>query len=467
MPHRTHSLIVLSVQKQHRWRGDPLAYIDRIPFLKMATPVKAIPISKFVLSLAATEPVLSRRISAATLLLLSACFLVSTASAAAQQPLSFADAALQGQTLFQQSSFTSMVLVVVRDRETMIKGYGETFPGSAHNPDSNSLIRICSLSKVFATDLLLRLAADGKLSLADPLQRYAPPGKHVPAAADGTEITLRDLATHTAGLPREIAAYPAKAPHFTFPSYTVRWAWLQKQQLITPPGTAALYSNVGFDFLGDALAYASGESYAQLLHDRLIQPLGMWNTTLVPSFEQCARLLRGPRDEGPCTDTLASGASGGIYSTPADMAKFLQYLLQTPGSPAQPPLALGVSLEPHQLKSIRGLSHAGDPTGIGLAWIQLGDPTSPSSIIEKTGGGAGFSTYIALSPSHRTGVFLAVTEGKGDWKIDLFHEANNLLAALANVPPLPPRIHIARVITKRSKPRRRARTSKTTTQAGK
>jgi D-alanyl-D-alanine-carboxypeptidase/D-alanyl-D-alanine-endopeptidase len=378
------------------------------------------------------------------------------ASASAQQPLSLADAALQGRTLFQQSGFTSMVFIVVRDRETMVEGYGETFPGSARTPNDKSLIRLCSLSKVFATDLLLRLADDGKLSIADPLERYAPPGKHVPLADDGTKITLRDLATHTAGLPREVGAYPAKAPHFTFPSYTVRWAWLQKQKLLTPPGTAALYSNVGFDFLGDALAIASSKSYAQLLHDRLLEPLGMWDTTLVPSFDQCARLLRGERDEGPCTDTLASGASGGIYSTPADMVKFLQYLLQTPGSPAQPPNALSVSIEPHQLKSIQGLSHAGDPTGIGLAWIQIGDPTTPSSIIEKTGGGAGFSTYIALSPSHKTAVFLAVAEGKNDWKIDLFHEGNNLLAAVANIPPLPPKVHPPRPARKPAKRRPQA-----------
>jgi serine-type D-Ala-D-Ala carboxypeptidase/endopeptidase len=383
--------------------------------------------------------------------------LASAVPIAAQQPLSLADAAQQGQFLFQQSSATSMVLVIVRDRESIIKGYGETFPGSTRIPDSNSLIRLCSLSKVFATDLLLRLAADGKLSLTDPLERYAPPGKHVPVAADGTKITLRDLATHTAGLPREVAAYPPKAPHFTFPDYTIRWAWLQKQQLTTPPGTAALYSNVGFDFLGDALASASSKSYVQLLHDSLLQPLGMWDTTLVPSFEQCARLLRGARDEGPCTDTLASGASGGVYSTPADMVKFLQYLLHIPGSPAQPPTALAVSFEPHQLKSVQGLSHAGNPTGIGLAWVQLGDPATPSSLLEKTGGGAGFTTYIALSPSRKTGVFLAITEGKGHSQIDFFHESNNLLAALANVPPLPPRVHRTRAAGKRPRPTRRKR----------
>jgi D-alanyl-D-alanine-carboxypeptidase/D-alanyl-D-alanine-endopeptidase len=137
------------------------------------------------------------------------------------------------------------------------------------------------------------------------------------------------------------------------------------------------------------------------------------------------------------------------------MVKFLRYLLHISGSPEQPSTALAVSLDPHQLKTVQGLSHAGDPTGIGLAWVQLGDPATPSSLMEKTGGGAGFTTYIALNPSRKTGVFLAIAEGKGPWQIDLFHESNNLLAALANVPSLPPRVHTIRAATKRPKPARR------------
>lgn len=346
-----------------------------------------------------------------------------------------------------------MVLVVVRGHEAMINTYGEIFPGSGHKPDANSEIRLCSISKVLTTDLLARLISEGKVTLADPLQRYAPKGKLVPRSA-GQPITLRDLATHTAGLPREVGVYPAKAPHFTFPGYTFRWTWLPKQKLKTPPGTAALYSNIGFDLLGDALGSATSKSYAQLLHQSLLQPLNMWDTTLVPSADQCSRLLRGTRDEGPCTDTQASGASGGVYSTPADMVKLLQYLLHIPGSPAQPAGALDVYLKPEQLKSVKGLNHAGDPTGIGLAWIQLGDPASPSMLMEKTGGGAGFGTYIALSPQSQTGIFLAVTDGKGRSQIDFFHEANNLLAALANVPPLPPKVHVSRPAKRHPRPRR-------------
>jgi hypothetical protein len=51
-----------------------------------------------------------------------------------------------------------------------------------------------------------------------------------------------------------------------------------------------------------------------------------------------------------------------------------------------------------------------------------------------------FSTVLDT----RLHIFLAVTDGKGNAHIDFFHEAANLLAALANVPPLPPKMHVVR-----------------------
>jgi len=392
----------------------------------------------------------------ATALLTTVLFIAFAISLPAQQPITFADADLRAQTLFQQSAITGMVLVIVRNNEVFIKGYGETFPASGHTPGSASEIRLCSLSKVFAADLLTRLAAAGAVALDDPLQRYAPRRAKVPEGPGNTPITLENLATHTSGLPREVLPSPAKVPHFTFPNYAQRWAWLPNQTLKAPPGTTALYSNAGFDLLGDALASAAHKPYAQLLHENILLPLDMWDTTLFPSADQCTRLMQPASDQGPCTSTEATGASSGIYSTGADMAKFLKYLLHAPTSPAQPAAALSVYFDPAKLKSVQGLSHAGDPTGIGLAWMQLGASTSASVILEKTGGGAGFTTYIALSPTRQTGVFLAATWGKGDPQVNFFAESNNLLAALANVPPLPPKVHIARAsrhVTRRQRPR--------------
>jgi serine-type D-Ala-D-Ala carboxypeptidase/endopeptidase len=386
----------------------------------------------------------------ATGVFLSVMLLITSAAwMDAQQPLSLADADLRGATIFEQSAVTGMVLVVVRDQEVMMNGYGETFPGSGVKPSSNSLIRLCSISKVFAGQLLMELTNEGGVKLTDPLQRFAPPKRIVPTGAGGTPITLRDLATHTSGLPREVGPYPANTPHFIFPDQVFCWRWLPKQRLITRPGTAALYSNVGFDLLGDALAAAANKPYAQLLNERIVRPLGLRNTTLTPTREQCDQLLRGTEDEGPCTDTRASGASGGVYSTSADMARVVQYLLHIPGATAQAEPAIHVYLRPPELKSVQGLSHAGDPTGIGLAWIQLGDPDGPSTLMEKTGGGAGFETYIALSLKRQAGIFVAVTEGEGHRQLDLHYEANNLLAALANVPPLPPKVRQVRAVRKR------------------
>ena len=371
----------------------------------------------------------------------------------AQQPLSLVEADRRGSEIFQQSGSTGMVLVVVRNREVTIKGYGETAPGNGVRPDSNSVVRLCSISKIFAGELLTELANEGKVRLSDPLQRFAPPKRIVPKGVGGAQITLEELATHTSGLPREVSSYPANTAHFTFPDESFRWRWLPNQRLLYRPGTAAVYSNIGFDLLGDALAEATHKSYAQLLSERIVHPLGLWDTTLMPSKGQCARLLAGTGDEGQCTETLASGASAGLYSTSTDMARVLQSLLRVSGPSVPPGPEIAVSLKPAQLKSVQGLSHAGDPTGIGPGWVQIGEGSS--ALLEKTGGGAGFETYIALSPGTKTGIFVAATDGKGDSHFDLFHEVNDLLADLANVPPVPPRVRSARTVKKKTPRRQR------------
>jgi D-alanyl-D-alanine-carboxypeptidase/D-alanyl-D-alanine-endopeptidase len=340
-----------------------------------------------------------------------------------------------GANLYSNSGATGIVLVVVRGQEVFFRGYGETAPGSHQVPAKDSVVRLCSLTKTFTADLLAKLAADHTVKLNDTLQRYAPPEGVVPQS--DKPITLLDLATHTAGLPREIGTPPRGTPHFTYPDYATRWQWLEKERLLNTPGTVALYSNVGFDLLADALAYAAHRPYAALLASRTLTPLHMGQTTYFPDPAQCARLLRGANDEGPCTTTQNTIGSSGLYSTPADMAKWLVYLLGT-GAPAQSADAHAVYLLPSQLVRESGLDHAGRPSGIGLAWLHLGATGDPEQIIEKTGGGAGFLTYIAIHPASHTALFLAGTDGPrgaGTRGFNWFKAANNALLELAGLPP--------------------------------
>ena len=138
--------------------------------------------------------------------------------------------------------------------------------------------------------------------------------------------------------------------------------------------------------------------------------------------------------------TEATAGSSGLYSTATDMAIWLQYLLGSGGREtlSQDPAAQAVYLLPSNLVNQKGLDHAGEPTGIGLGWIHILPLESPSHIIEKTGGGAGFETYIAINHARRTAIFLAVTDGSADTHLNLFNAANKMLLALAGLPPLPP-----------------------------
>ena len=392
---------------------------------------------------------------------LLALLLALAATLHAQQLPDLNQATPLAQQLFTDSGSTGMVLVVVRNHEVYLHGFGETAPGSRITPSATSFLRLCSLSKIFATDLLTQLSAQQIVRLQDPLQLYAPHGLRVPSRStpgkDAHLITLEDLATHTASLPREVGPAPRDTPHFTFPDYAYRWHWLPTQTLRKNPGTAALYSNVGFDLLGDALAHAGQQPYARLFADRITKPLGMKETTFTPTAAQCSRLLLGTHNEGPCTDTQSSAASAGVYSTATDMALFLKYLLGN-SSPAQNPAAQAVYLNPANLTSVSGLEHAGKPTGIGLGWMHTPgsiDPASNIDLIEKTGGGAGFLTYIVLNHSANTALFLAVTDGHRETHLNVFRAANNLLLTLDGLPPLP--IPPPRAPTKRAirKPRKR------------
>ena len=344
-----------------------------------------------------------------------------------------------GADLFAQSGSTGMVLVVVRGDQVFFQGYGETAPGSHRVPTQDSLVRLCSLTKIFTTDMLTRLVADKTVRLNDPLQRYAPRGTAVPGRG-GRAITLEELATHTSGLSRELGAAPRDAPHFTFPDYRTRWRWLPHQRLRSTPGTVALYSNLAFDFLGDALAAATHRQYAALLSERTLAPLHLWSTTYFPTAEQCSQLMKAAHDERPCATTEATAGSSGLYSTARDMEIWLKYLLGTggPAIPEQPAAAQAVYLMPSSLVRQRGLDHAGEPTGVGLGWIHILPLDSESQIIEKTGGGAGFETYIAINHARRTAIFVAATDGPLDSHLNLFNAANKLLLAVAGLPPLPP-----------------------------
>ena len=363
----------------------------------------------------------------ATLFALALAFAAVTTARAADDPL-LADATdLSGLVAFMESGAPGMVLVVVRGGATIVRGYGETEKGNKHAPDGNSLLRLNSITKVFTTEVLASLAADRKLALTDPLQRFT--DKTVPLFG-AKPITLLDLATHSAGLPREMPGAPEDANPRAWPTHEDRWAWLPRYTLPWAPGTTASYSNIGFDLLADATENAGGQPYPDLLRTRVTAPLGMTDTGFTPTPEQCARLMVGSGRGGPLPsgDTHATDGSGGLYSTGNDMARWLRHNLDD----VEGALALSHAVyRPRQsMPAVIGFDEGTSMAGLGLGWVMLAAQGAQPAMLTKSGGGAGFMTYMAFAPGQGIAVFIAASRVDFSMFPILTDTANKLIAGL-------------------------------------
>ena len=102
----------------------------------------------------------------------------------------------------------------------------------------------------------------------------------------------------------------------------------------------------------------------------------------------------------------------------------------------QDPAATATYIAASELRWTQGIGRAGVPNGIGLGWVHLNQPDDPTMIIEKTGGGAGYTTYIALNPARHIGIFVAATQDLHAGPA-VFRGSNDLLIYLAGLTPSP------------------------------
>jgi len=333
-------------------------------------------------------------------------------------------------SLYASSEAQGMVVTVVDGDSVTTQGFGRMGPRDSRTPDGRTLVRLQSISKLFSSNLLATLAAQGSVRLDDTLQSHAPPGQIVPQPKNGPPITLLNLATHTSGLPREAGIDPPPPDV----AVAARWAWLVRERGRPAPGYQALYSNVGFELLGDALANATGKSYNDALDMAVTGPLGMVDTTARPTAEECARLMSPDLRKGtyPCIDQTPEAASGGLYSTADDMALWMKAQLAAGPAGTVRGISQAVYIRRDALARAVGIDHAGPASGIGLAWIEEeADDTHPR-ILEKTGGGDGFLTYLVIDPAHRIGIFVAFNNECGHRLPVVARDANVLIGELGS-----------------------------------
>ncbi|NER10435.1 CubicO group peptidase, beta-lactamase class C family [Muriicola jejuensis] len=191
--------------------------------------------------------------------------------------------------------------------------------------NSGSVFEIGSLSKVFTATLLANFILDKKIGLDDNINKYLNF-----SLKDNVEISFKQLATHTSGLPRVPISLSSpdlslENPYKDYGEEELRLYLTEKLQLNNEPGTKSAYSNLGFGLLGYLLEQIDNTSYEDLLRTRIFSKYQMSNSTTIRDQVQ-EILIKGLNDSGdkvPNWDMATHIGAGGILSNVDNLSKFV------------------------------------------------------------------------------------------------------------------------------------------------
>ena len=299
------------------------------------------------------------------------------------------------------------VAVAVRiDGKTSFFNYGMADNAQNRPVTADSIFNLGSVGKVFATTLLAQAVKQDELGLDDPVAKYV---TELQRGGDIRRITLRQLASHTSGLPRVPQQYETwHRGRYTWPDF-VRFLNSWKAGPNHGPGQQYLYSNAAMVLLRVALERRFNTQFATLMHQRLTGPLGMTSTALplprdllgraVQRYGSTGRPIGRPGMEG---GTFKWPGAGQIYSSPHDMATFLAANLGELPDHRLIENAMALAQQP--------VFTVGPRLKLGLAWqnVSAGNFT----IIDKNGGLSNTSTYIGFAPQGKLGIVILVNRGK-------------------------------------------------------
>jgi CubicO group peptidase (beta-lactamase class C family) len=203
---------------------------------------------------------------------------------------------------------------------------------------TDSIFWIASMTKPITATCVMMLQDEGKLSVDDPVAKYIPEFASLKSASGKpANLTLKHLLTHTSGLHEttpEIAKN-AKVLGDLVPSYLT-------QPTAFEPGSKWAYCQSGINTLGRIIEIVSGKSYPQFVQERVLDPLGMKDTSFYPPAEQLPRIAQSFKKDKDVLVEMPLGflmgkspsdkdryplANGGLFSTATDYATFLRMIL--------------------------------------------------------------------------------------------------------------------------------------------
>jgi len=288
-------------------------------------------------------------------------------------------------------------------------GYADVVRKAPATPET--IYGICSISKLFTAIAVMQQRDAGKLELDDPVRRYLPYFTLKPTSPDDPETTIRDLLTHSGGVPRESAHNYWDAPAFVFPTKEELIAGLAGQKMLYPSERYYQYSNLGMTLAGEVVERVSGVPYERYVRGSILEPLKLTRTTTsLPEGERGRGLAtgygpltrEGTRDAMPFYDARGLTPAAGFASDVRDLAAFASWqfrLLRTGGTEV---------LKASTLREMQRVQWT-DPDwrmtrGLGFRVRREGSET----LVGHFGSCPGYRTEITLDPRRRLATIVLV-----------------------------------------------------------
>lgn len=292
----------------------------------------------------------------------------------------------------------SLVAAVQRQGQVVWNGARTCVDG--HAPDADTQFRIGSLTKTFTAVLVLRLRDEGLLDLADPLEKHLP-------GTDAGDVTIHQLLGHSAGLGAESPApWWERTPGSLRPGLA---DVLGEQSRMHPAGRRHHYSNPGYTLLGALIEAVRGASWAEVLRNEILEPLGMRRTSPQAQAPHAGGWAVHPWADvmlpEPAEDLGLMAPAGQLWSTTADLLRFAAFLAEgddrvlVAGSvaemkePAAPPETgdwdghYGLGLQVIRRKGRTLIGHTGSLPGfLAALWFSAEDDVAAVAFANVTSG---------------------------------------------------------------------------------
>lgn len=311
-------------------------------------------------------------------------------------------------TYIKKGNTQSLAVAIFHKNKYKTFLYGETEKGNNTLPTENTLYEIGSITKVFTATLLADLVTKDIIQLDDPILPFLPDSVSSNPALKG--ITFKTLANHTSGLPRmadnwnRVVGYNEKDPFATYDRKAL-FSFLTNYKASREPGEEYEYSNLGYGLLGELLAIICKKPYMQGLRETILEPLQLGNTTDKPDVKKQQIVLPGLDKDGnitPLWNWEALIGAGSLKSNIRDLMLFAVEQFKMPENELQKAMAL----------TRQFTFFTPENMDIGLAWriSMMGDGII---YFHHTGGTAGSSSFVGLSPDTKTAVVILSNASEG------------------------------------------------------